>query len=892
MGVVPTAIIPPRHMNIKIVRQRLVELADAVDASRVTTICAPAGYGKTTAALQWTEEMARRGRPVLWLAARAGIGNLVDFTAALKAAAAAAGLPWSKLPADAAPTELLAAMTSPDNARPALVIDDAQLLPADVLNFVTQIVASARDALTTIIVSRSQFSIPIARLRSLGYLVEVGPRDLRFTLGETSDFLGRNGKGLVDATQLQRLVDETHGWPAGIVMASSVRRSEWDTKGDATPRSYGLRREFETYFEEEVMSQQPLAIRDFLVATAVLAEMTPSACAAVTRNEDSRRMLEANEQAGLFIEATDDDRSSFCYHPLFRDMILRRLNDRDPARGSELQRRASRFFAAAGNAVLAIEHAARSADQDFLADQLEALAEDLTYTGFLYRVDELASALPCAMLETRPRVALALAWRRIRSLAFNSAEGLIEMAQARLAVLEAEGEAGDEYFARHLARMIEHRRIMLHAARDEMPKVERRAEALLAEFGDDQPYLSCSLLAQLMSARRELYHFHDMLRLEAETRRALARPGSHFASIALKSSVAPTLMVQGHLDTARQMLGEALSLAQSIEGPGSGLASLPALPLAELHYDCGELPEARALVDAHLALSRQWGFVDQLSAGHIVNARLLAVGGDLPGALKALDEAQIVAIECGLDRLRAYVVGEQVRMLVRSGEPKRAQEAFRAGGFEPEGEPYPTLNPTRQHESVAIAWLRLEMQDHRLVRARKVAKRWSEFVRRNGAIRSAVAFELLLAEIAVLAGDRSAARRAVREAVTLAAPAGWTRIFLDEGDAIGSLLTEAYSEGPSLESAPDQFAARLVAAFNGAPTLEPEDEYGLGSKLVNRELDILRMVGGGLRNREVGNRLGLTEGTVKWYMQQIYDKLGVRRRPQAVMRARQLGILA
>ena len=83
-----------------------------------------------------------------------------------------------------------------------------------------------------------------------------------------------------------------------------------------------------------------------------------------------------------------------------------------------------------------------------------------------------------------------------------------------------------------------------------------------------------------------------------------------------------------------------------------------------------------------------------------------------------------------------------------------------------------------------------------------------------------------------------------------------------------------------------------MAAFNGAPTLEPEDEYGLGSKLVNRELDILRMVGGGLRNREVGNRLGLTEGTVKWYMQQIYDKLGVRRRPQAVMRARQLGILA
>jgi LuxR family maltose regulon positive regulatory protein len=95
-----------------------------------------------------------------------------------------------------------------------------------------------------------------------------------------------------------------------------------------------------------------------------------------------------------------------------------------------------------------------------------------------------------------------------------------------------------------------------------------------------------------------------------------------------------------------------------------------------------------------------------------------------------------------------------------------------------------------------------------------------------------------------------------------------------------------------LDTLPDRLAAKLVAAFKGGTVFEQEEDYGLGSKLANRELDILGMVGGGLRNREIGNRLGLREGTVKWYMQQIYDRLGVRRRPQAVMRARQLGILA
>lgn len=186
------------------------------------------------------------------------------------------------------------------------------------------------------------------------------------------------------------------------------------------------------------------------------------------------------------------------------------------------------------------------------------------------------------------------------------------------------------------------------------------------------------------------------------------------------------------------------------------------------------------------------------------------------------------------------------------------------------------------------------MQRHRLVRACKVATRWLEFVRRSGSVRSAVEFELLLAEIFVLQGNRSKARRAVRSAVEMAEPAGWIRVFLDEGEVISALLSEAYANGPALDTPADKFAAMLVRRVENGPTIpveESEKAFGLTGRLASREVDILIMVGGGLRNREIGERLGLTEGTVKWYMQQIYDKLGVRRRPQAVLRARQFGIL-
>jgi LuxR family transcriptional regulator, maltose regulon positive regulatory protein len=516
----------------------------------------------------------------------------------------------------------------------------------------------------------------------------------------------------------------------------------------------------------------------------------------------------------------------------------------------------------------------------------------MTYGGLLYRIDELASDLPWELLQKCPSLLLAMSWRRSRRLAFKSSQRLIEAAEAAIAAAAQRG-AMDDYEVEQMSFRVRHRRIMLEAARDNMPFVERESELLLDDLGDDHPYLSCTLLAQLLSARRELYHFHDMLRLEAELRKALGRPGSDFASIALKSSVAPTLVAQGKTQMAEQFLTEAHNLAMLMESQISGLAALPALPLAELYYECGKLKEAAQLVERYLPSIRQWGFVDQLASGFLVRARLSAAEGDLASALSGLEEAQLVAIECGLDRLRALILSEQVRMLVKSGQLEQAEQLFHSSDLSSETEPVPTLNPTRLNEWMAIAWLRLEMHRFRLVRSRKIAKRWLEFVRRQGAVRSAVTFELLLAEIAVLSGNRSEARRSVRAAVELAEPGGWVRPFVDEGEVISSLLLEAYANGPALDTPVDRFAARLVSVLRGSPHIsaEDEDDFGLGSGLSLREVEILTMVSGGLRNREIGDRLGLTEGTVKWYMQQIYDKLGVRRRPQAVIRARQLGIL-
>ena len=893
MGHVPTTIIPPRTSSIIVPRKAFLNLVEPIAQSRLTTICAPAGSGKTTAAHYCHTQMKAAGRPALWLSVRAGIRDFPSFFAALKAAGVAAGLPWDHLDHTGTEDAWLTALAQVHPQKPALVIDDAHLLPGAVLDFVVQAIASARDAMTVILVSRGALPIPVARARSLGFLVEVRADDLAFADDEAAELIARVAGGPVDAEVVEQIIRDVNGWVSGLVIGGEIYRRE-AARGKAwTPLSDHLRREFTGYFSEEVLGLQTPEVRAFLIDTCILDELTGPSCAAVTGDDNARAMLDDAYRAGLFIDAIDEERSIYAFHPLFRAMAIGRLQERAYARAAELHRRASGFFAARGDLLKALEHASASGDKEFLADQLDLLANDLTTAGHLSRVDEIASELPWPVISRRPMLLLAMAWRRIRRLSVSAAARLIDTAAQLRDSLVAAGQL-DVQEATTLDHHLRHRRIMLAAAQDDLGQVEREAELLISEMGDDEAYLSCTLLGQVIGARREFYHFHDTLKLEAEVRRALDRPGAEFAAIALKCSIVPTLMAQGKSAIAQRFSVEALGAAEAREAQIPGITALPALPYAELLYELGDLDQAAELVERHLPAIRQWGMVDQLSSGYLVRSRLAFARGDSVAALAGLEEAQLVAIECGLDRLRAHLVEEQVRILIKSGHLDDAEAALRTVGKYLEDEPVPTLSPSRRRESLAIAWIRIEMQRHRLVRASKVATRWLEFVRRSGALRSAVAFELLLAEIYVLQGNRSKARRAVRSAVELAEPAGWIRVFLDEGEVISALLSEAYAHGPALDTRTDRFAAKLVSLVDNGPQVAIDDgdrAIGLTGRLASREVDILIMVSGGLRNREIGERLGLTEGTVKWYMQQIYDKLGVRRRPQAVLRARQFGIL-
>lgn len=887
VNLIPTAIVAPRLRMGQYPRQMIEALAGRVDQSRLTVLCAPAGYGKTSVALQWFNRLVEEGRPGLWIASRAGIRNLSSFLIALQQAGGKAGLPWGALdPADDIDV-WISHLSAHSESRPLIVVDDAQLLPGDVFDFLERYLSGARDAITMIICSRETLPIPLARMRAAGSLVEISTDRLRFSTEESRDLISMLLELPIERAFVAKIIDQIDGWVSGLIL--TIEKFKLISSGlnsDCDQELHLYIDILSRYFQEEVLNLLPDAMQDFVVTTSILDELTPLACSAVLDIDNAGILLEEAVRLGLFIERIEGRRSAYRYHPLFRSLMLETAVDRSPKQVRECHRRASLYYSSIREEYKSIEHASKTNDAEFLADQLDSMANKLIYDGYLYYIEDNSSDIPWEVMKSRPMLLLALAWRWIRRLSLTQSERLIACAA------EIAAERPEDF---NLSYVLRHRQILLQAAYDNLNYVEAEGEKLLLELGDESPYLSCTLVGQLMAARRELYHFRDIVKLEAETRRALNRPGSEFAAITLKATVAPTLMALGKGSLARGLLEESFEYAERRCGRGSSVAAIPALMFAEALYEVGELKRAESLIDEYLPAARQWGMVDEIAAGFITSAKLSFAEGNVKKAMSTLEEAHLISVECRLDRLRATLVSEQVRMLVQNGQLGAAQAALAAGDIIVDHPPYPTLAPTRKNEHVAIAWLRIEIQSYNLAKAKKVALRWLEFVKRSAAKRSIVIFQLLLTEIAILEGDRVRGRRALRDALEAAEPAGWVQIFLDAGDGIKALLMEAYASGPVAQTPVDEFTMRILAASGVNPTVGPADEMEdacLLAQLGDREAQILTMISGGLRNREIGDRLGLTEGTVKWYMQQIFDKLGVRRRSQAVQRARVLGLVA
>jgi len=917
--VIRTRILPPLESAGVVDRPRLGQLLETIAATRLTVVQAPAGYGKTTALIQWYQLLKAHGHRTGWFTADtsdATAAGLLVYLAAMiaellpESAQGSLGS-FSRSSFLVASESILAAIVDAlveDGGKLHIFIDDAHLLPGAAAAALARLIDRAPAATCFVVASREVPRLPLARLRSHGHLLELGAAELKFNQAETRSLLTEGGHGALAETDVARLVHRTEGWVTALKLASLTMGQESDAQRFI--EAFSGRRRFVTDFFEDVFALQCAAVQEFLLETSILEPLCPDLCDAVTGRSTGRAMIDRVEKAGLFLSPLDDERNWHRYHSLFADFLRRRLRDTHAAAEGNLHRRASEWLSRAGLHADAFAHAEASGDLSWLGQLLEEHCEDLTYTGYMPLVASFAARLPEPLLARLPKVLLTLAWRHTRSLRLADARRLLDAADAQIAALErtAAIEPAD---VKHLKRLARHGRTMLAAAQDDAPRVEEQCQSLLQEFGHSRPYLTCTLYAQLIGARREQYKFEDLYRLEALARAELEHSGFPFAAISLLSAIGPSLFAAGKTAAARRALEQALESAVGFGGINSGLSALAALPLAELAYELNDVAYASRLVDGHLGVAREWGFVDQLMSGYTVRARLMHASGALPAAHAALDAGMLIARECGLERLALQMTAERVRLYLRSGTPEQAEAAAEVDGqlLSPRdlaaSEVLPGFGSTTRQELRALIWVRVALTQDRTSEAAQVARQWRNYCTQHRAARSLIRWGLLLAEALLARGEEQAAHRALRDALAVGATSGFTRSFLDEGPAIEQMLRDMYggSDAGADRHPTDSFGSAILLAFDmgrvpagsaAGPAAVHVVEVGAGrlGRLTAREVEILTLASSGMRNGEIGKRLGLKEGSVKWYMRQVYDKMGTRRRWQAVERARQSGLIA
>ncbi len=800
-------------------------------------ISAPAGFGKSTLLSQW---VAERRRPAAWLwleEADNAPGRFWTYVcdalapfAPEAAEATKAGLDGPRVPpAETLLLPLLNGLTSsPTDV--ILILDDYQVIRTpEIHQAVTFLVEHMPPALHLVLICRADPPLPLARWRARGEMVEVRAQDLRFTLGEAAAFLnGARRLGLTDEL-VDALYQRTEGWVTGLQLAALLLKERKDAAGFVAAFA-GSHRYVLDYLVEEVLSRQPEQLQQFLLQTSVLHRLSSPLCEALTGMADSQQLLRALEEADLFLLPLDEAGEWYRYHHLFADMLRAHLQLQLPGRWAELHLRASDWFAAEGLTGDAIHHAIAAQDWGRAADLLESGAETAWAGGELRDLLAWLKALPATTLRDRPRLCLLYA----RTLIPTGRAGAIE-------ALIADAEAG---LTAEVAGEVTAMRAQLARLRGEIPQAMALARQALAELPPAARGWRGLTEIALGGCHRLCGELEEALQAYSRGAADCAAVGNAFLSLT-------GLLLQAEVYEQRGELRRAAAAFRGVAQKAprhSPIAGWAMVGEGGILCEWDQLDQAAGLLTRGIELGRAGQMINAVVPGYLHLSRVRLAQGDLPEAIRLTELAAAEARSSGIGRAIARVIPWQVALLLAQGDVAGAAAAL------PGGTEAPACEVARARVKRAAG-----VPDEALTTLSPVL----EQLRRSG--ETALSIEALI--VAALCrsdvGDRKGAAMTLQEAQELGAPGGFARIFLDEGSALEALLEQS----------------RRV----GAP--------GLVEALSERELEVLRLVEAGATNQEIGQRLFVSVNTVKKHTTNIFGKLGVSSRTQALTRARELGLL-
>ena len=880
-------------------RPRLLAVLDEGMAHPLTLVSAPAGFGKTTLLSDW----ARRGSAaVAWVSLDEGDNDLVRFwsyaIAALQTVRPGIGEGALAMFRSLRPLSIhspLAALLNEIAAGPvplALVLDDYHLIESQgVHDSLTYLLDHLPPQMHLVISCRAEPPLPLARLRGRGQLAELRPADLRFTRDEIATFLNQvMGLGLSEE-DVSTLAARTEGWIAGLQLAAQSLRQREDASRFVAAFA-GDNRHILDYLTEEVLQQQPESVQSFLMQTAILDCMCGPLCDAVTGRKDSQAILESMEAANLFLMPLDDQRQQYRYHPLFADLLRRRLHSHQPDWAATLHRRASAWYEGECMIGAAIRHALAAGDTDRAVGLAEEHSDALIRYGELTEVLEWLEALPGEVVRAHPQLSIAYAWVLLHSGQVNAVEPRLQDAERALEQC-AEADMGMREVERLRTEIALIRPLTARCQGDPRRMLDL-VEAAFRQVPAEDAHTRGLLHLNRGDALLERGDLGGAIQSYAEALPLCQAAGDALGAMQAAYSMISLYPVQGKLHRAAEVFRQARDWCQEQydqDGCRSPAEGLIHVGMAGIFYEWNELDAAEEHLREGLAPAGSSGHLELLRDGHAVLAWVRYARGDARGALQAMDRAEQVTRQADLPRYVSKMAARRARLCLALGDLESAVRwahdlEARRGGEPDDLYEYLTLPAARVR--IAQAWTTRD--ESYLQGVLPLLERRLQEATAAGHVDTAIVILGLQAQVWQLQSRIQRALEALGHALALGEPEGYIRTFVDMGEPMAALLRQAVARGVM-----PHYAGRILAAMPpGEQEAVARPAAGvapLAEPLSERELVVLRLAAAGLTNPEIAAELVLSLNTVKTHTRSIYSKLGVRNRTQALRRARELTLL-
>jgi len=856
-------------------------------------ISAPAGYGKTTLLSAW---LSRTDCPATWLSLDDNDNDLTRFlnylTAALGVIDPSIKDIFNGTHNFSAQPDIETLLTPLINhlyqfSHPfCLVFDDYHVIQNQTVHQAVEFILEHRPpALHVIIVTRADPPLPLARLRACSDLLELRMADLRFTLQEAAEFLNHTMGLKVTPEDVTRITTRTEGWIAGLQMAALSMQNSEDIPGFITNLT-GTHHYIFDYLIEEILRQQTPEIHRFLLYTSILDQLTAPLCDALlvstTETQPTRPssiILKELEHNNLFIIPLDHEKRWYRYHPLFAELLRGYLKQNDAGQIAILHKRASAWLETHGLIPSAIRHLFAASDWEgvvrLVSVNIFAMLEQNELNSISRQLDNLTSEKSSA----RPWLLMGRAWLAAYTGQLSAVEPILKMAESEISSLTSELEL--QTLGGHIAAI----RAYINWIGDQRDIAVKAAEAALEWLPESEHLIRCQA-ATLLGLT-----YNDSKARESALKQALAHAReckvSH-VTIFAHGCWAWMLAMQGRLHAAASACQEAIQLAQS----ASSHQPLPTLShvfstLSFVLCEWNDLEGALHYSKEAVNLARQWEQADALHFALDNLGNALYASGDVEGAFVTNHQAWQVARNTSR-WFEEITISQEAEWYLAQGNLGTAREILRRAQVQIDEISNAAFSDYKS-QLIPLTIIQILIAQKQYSKALKLTRLFlDEF--ENKKIGYYI-IRLLTWQALVYNGLRQPdqALASLERALTLAAPEGYVRTFIKPQPGLINLLRLAHTA----RIMPD-YIEKLLATFEQevrSQSIEMVPAHGLVEPLTDRELEVLRQLAQGCTDKKIAENLVIARETVHKHLKNIYGKLDVHSRTEAVARAYDLKLL-